>query len=134
MSKIQKVNFKNVDEFLNYLPDNELEIVQFLRKLILDCIPFCKEKLAYNVPYYYRNSRICFIWPPSVPSGNVRIKGVQFGFCNGHLMDDSLNYLDKGNRKQVYWKEFSDIKDIDVDILKTYLFDAVSIDERLKIK
>ena len=55
MNKIQKLNFRNVDDFLDYLPDNELEIVQFLRQLIVDCIPNCTEKLAYNVPYYYKN-------------------------------------------------------------------------------
>ena len=132
MNKIQKLNFRDIGEFLDYLPENELKVVQFLRQVILDCIPNCTERLAYNVPYYYKNSRICFIWPPSVPWGNTKINGVQMGFCNGHLLDDSLNYLKKGYRKQVYWKEFNRIEEIDIDLLKTYLFEAALIDEQLK--
>ena len=132
LNKIQKLNFGDIYDFLDYLPDNELKVVEFLRQIILDCIPNCSEKLAYNVPYFYKNSRICFIWPPSVPWGNIKIKGVQLGFCNGHLLQDSINYLDKGTRKQVYWKEFNHIKDIDTDLVKTYLFEAVAVDEKLK--
>lgn len=134
MNKYQNLNFRDVPEFLDYLPPQELEIVQFLRQIVLDCIPNCREKLAYNVPYYYRHSRICFIWPPSIPWGNVHINGVQFGFCNGNLIEDNLRYLEKGSRKQVYWKEFNNILDIEQDMLKMYLFEAVAIDEYLKKK
>jgi hypothetical protein len=132
MNKVQKINFKNIEEFMDYLPENELKLVRYLRDIVMDCIPACREKLSYNVPYYYRNSRICFIWPPSVPWGNADIEGVQLGFCNGHLLNDDINYLEKGNRKQVFWKEFSDLKEIDLYLLKSYIFDAVDIDEQLK--
>lgn len=117
-----------MDEFLDYLPENEKEIVLFPRAIILECLPGCKEKLAYNVPYYYRNSRICFIWPPSVPWGNVNIKGVQLGFCQGYLLRDELNYLEKGDRKQVYWKCFSSLEEIDVALVRNFLFEALEID------
>ena len=132
MSKFQNVNFSSIEEFLDFLPDNELELVNFLRQIIHDCIPECKEKLAYNVPYFYRHSRICFIWPSSVPWGNVKQDGVMLGFTRGHLLNNELNYLEKGNRKKVYTKTFYKLKDIDTDLLKTYLFEAVEIDEQLK--
>lgn len=132
MDKMQNVNFNSVEEFLDYLPDKEREIVDYLREIILECIPDCQEKLSYNVPYYYKHSRICFIWPASVPWGNVKLKGVQLGFCMGNLLQDDINYLEKGNRKQVYSKTFFNITDIDVDLLRTYLFDAVEVDERIK--
>lgn len=130
MKKIQIQNFKTIDEFLNYLPENELRTVTYLREIVLDCIPHCQEKLSYNVPFYYRNSRICFIWPPSVPWGNTSINGVQLGFCYGNLLNDEIEYLEKGTRKQVYRKEFNDIGEIDVYLLKSYLYDAVLIDEQ----
>jgi len=65
----QKIKFKNVNDFLESLPNLELELVEILRNLILESIPDCKEKLAYNVPFYYRHSRVVFIWPASVPWG-----------------------------------------------------------------
>lgn len=132
MNKYQSVSFISVNDFFDFLPENELKVVTYLREIVLDCIPECTEKLSYNVPYYSKHSRICFIWPPSVPWGNTQIKGVQLGFCNGHLIDDEIGYLDRGTRKQVFWKEFNKTEDIDIYLLKSYLYDAVKIDEMLK--
>jgi len=124
--------FDSVEDFLDYLPDYERKIVDILRTILLDSIPGCTEKLSYNVPYYYRHSRICFIWPSSIPWGNVKMNGVQLGFCNGYLLQDDINYLEKGKRKQVYIKTFQDIKEVDVDLVKTYIFDAVEVDEYIR--
>ncbi len=132
MGKMQNVSFRSVEEFLDYLPDNERQIVDLLREVIQDCIPECREKLAYNVPYFYRHKRICFIWPASVPWGNVKQDGVLLGFCDGNLLHDEIGYLDKGNRKQVYTKTFFSPADIDIDLIKTYLFEAVELDELKK--
>lgn len=130
--KMQNVSFRNVDEFLDYLTDNEREIADYLRELIIECIPDCQEKLSYNVPYFSKYSRICFIWPASVPWGNVKMNGVQLGFCKGYLLQDDISYLEKGDRKQVYSKTFFDIKEIDVDLLRAYLFDAADVDEQFR--
>lgn len=128
--RMQSVNFQSVEEFLDYLPEQELKVVKLLRKLVLDCLPGCTEKLSYNVPYYKINKNICFIWPASVTWGKKETyKGVRFGFTSGYLLKDELNYLDKGERKQVYWKDFVTTKDIDVDVLKAYLFEARELDD-----
>ncbi len=132
MNKFQNLHFRSVGEFLDYLSGEERIIVDYLREIILDSIPEVIEKLAYNVPYYYKYSRICFLWPPSVPWGNTQIKGIQLGFCNGNLLNDEIGYLEKGSRKQVYWKTFSNIREIDADLLKTYLYDATRIDAGIK--
>ena len=134
MGKMQDINFRSVEEFLDFLPDNERKIVDHLRYLILDCIPECKEKLAYNVPFYYKHRRICFIWPPAVPWGKGRVSGVELGFCYGNLLQDEINYLDKGERKQVYMKIFTDVSEIDADLIRAYLFEAAEIDERMNRK
>jgi len=130
--QMQNVKFRSIDEFLDFISENELEIVQVLRGIIRDCIPDCKEKLSYNVPTFYRHSRICFVWPASVTWGNVSSGAVRLGFVNGNLMRDEINYLDKGDRKQVYWKDFSDVKDIDIDLIRSYIFEAFKIDEEIK--
>ena len=61
MSQLQKIKFENMEEFLTFLPENEIKIVQTLRKIVLGCFPNPIEKLSYNVPYYYQHSRVCFI-------------------------------------------------------------------------
>jgi len=134
MNKFQNVKFNNVEDFLGYLPDNERRIVDVLRDLIFNNLPNPDEKLSYNVPYYYLNSRVCFIWPAAVPWGKVKRNGVMMGFCNGNLLHDELDWLEKGERKQVYTKTFQSIEEIETDIVKAYLFEAVEVDNRLKKK
>ena len=123
----QPFDFRKVTDHLDYLPEQELAIVECLRNLVLECIPDCTEKLAYNVPFYYRHSRICFIWPGSVPWGNIK-SGVEIGFCKGHLLTDS-SYLHAGNRKEVNIKTFQQVKEIDLQVLRQLLYEAALIDE-----
>ncbi|MEZ4825078.1 MAG: DUF1801 domain-containing protein [Bacteroidia bacterium] len=132
MAAMQNVKFQSVDEFLDYLPENERIMVDILREIIFECIPECREKLSYNVPYYWRNRRVCFLWPASVPWGNVKLNGVQLGFCEGYKMNDDLGYLEKGNRKQVYTKTFMKPEEIDPDLIRVYLFEAVTVDQTMK--
>ena len=127
------MKYESINDFLSFLPEHELVIVQFLRKLALDCFPNPIKKLSYNVPYYYQHSRVCFIWPSSVPWGNVKKDGVLLGFCHGNLLRDEMNYLEKGNRKQVFVKTFHKIKDIDTDIVKTYIIEALFVDEQIRM-
>ncbi|NQY66971.1 MAG: DUF1801 domain-containing protein [Flavobacteriales bacterium] len=93
-------------------------------------MPDCKEKLAYNVTFYHLNRRVCFIWPASIQWGKTKHQGVNLGFCSANLMQDEINYLGKGTCKEVYWKTFNDVSEIDVDIVRTYLFEAVDVDRK----
>lgn len=125
---MQDISFRNVDEFLDYLPDNERLIVDWLREVILECLPECQEKLAYNVPYYYGKRRICFIWPASVPWGKVARNGVMLGFSKGYLLNDEIGFLEKGNRKQVFTKTYFEVVKEEEDILKAFLYESLELD------
>ncbi len=127
--KMQEFSFNTVEELLDFLPPDELKMVTLLRKLVFSSIPGITEKLNYNVPYYKRHSNICFIWPSTVLWGNKKKRdGVRFGFTKGYLLQDEMNYLDKGGRKQVYWKDFYHIKDIETDLLRPLLIEAAMVD------
>jgi hypothetical protein len=130
MNSFQPFSFGSVTEFLEFLPPDERKLVDYLRDIVFSCIPDVKEKLAYNVPFYYRYSRICFIWPGSVPWGGTK-EGVLFGFCKGHLLSNHT-YLDRGSRKSVYTKTFFSTKKIDREQLSQLLYEAVWIDEEEK--
>jgi hypothetical protein len=126
---MQNVSFGSVEEFLDFLPENELKIVERLRKIIFSCMPECEEHLAYNVPFYRMHSNICFIWPGSVTWGTTQREGVRLGFTNGYLLQDDSGFLDRGTRKQVYWKDFFHTREIDTELLCSYLYDAIVTDE-----
>lgn len=119
-------------EFWEYLPENERDIVDTLRQIIRQNLPaYCKEKLSYNVPYYYGKRRICLIWPGSVPGGGIK-EGVLFGFCYGNRLKDPTNYLTHGRNKQVFYKVYYSAGDIDYDIVVALLKEAVETDHQFK--
>lgn len=133
--KMQEVDFKTIEEFLEFLPAQERKIVESLRKLVFECIPDCQEKISYNVPFYRRHYNICYIWPPSITWDGFAHEGVQFGFTHGNLLQDEIGYLERGKRKQVFWKSFFDVREIDARILQSYLHEAALIDsEKAKEK
>lgn len=121
-----------MEEFLTFLPENEIKIVQTLRKIVLGCFPNPIEKLSYNVPYYYQHSRVCFIWPSTILWGNVKKEGVLLGFCKGYLLRDEINYLERNRRKQVFVRNFRALEDIDSDLVKTYIMEAILVDKQLQ--
>lgn len=127
MSQFQDFKFRSVDEMLDHIPDREQRIVERLRSIVFESIPDVREKLSYNVPFYFRHKRICFIWPGSVAWGKVR-QGVQFGFEHGNKLTDPDGWLERGDRKQVYTKTFNSLKEIDEDRLRMFLFEAVEVD------
>ncbi|MEM1000361.1 MAG: DUF1801 domain-containing protein [Bacteroidota bacterium] len=101
MGKMQPVDFDSVEEFLDYLPPSERTVVDRLREIILSTIPEIQENLAYQVPFYRRRPRICFIGPGSVPWGNVPPDGVQSGFVRGDELQDDRGWLEAAHRKHV---------------------------------
>jgi hypothetical protein len=127
--RMQNVSFRSVDDFFDFLPEKELELVNILRDLIFECIPECREKLSWNVPTYHRHGAICFLWPSSVTWGNVKQKGaVRLGFAKGTLLPDAAGWLDKGYRKVVAWHDFSHPSEINVPTVKMFLLEAALLD------
>lgn len=129
------IKFEGIDDFFEYITPEEKRIITYLRSLIQECLPPYKEKLTYNVPFYYVNRRICFIWPGSVPWGGFKT-GVMFGFCYGNLLNDELDFFSTNVTKVIRYKIFHTVDEIIAHehVLKTYLFMAVEIDEGFKKK
>lgn len=118
-------------ELLKFLPESQLEIVVSLRELVFSTLPSIEERLSFNVPFYRLRKGICYIWPGAVSWGNKTWEGVEFGFNYGYLLADKANYLDRGNRKQVYNKRFSLLKNINAELLSAYLIEAAELDDMM---
>jgi hypothetical protein len=132
MSFQNGIKFKSMLEFWEYIPENERIIVDVLRQIVLQHLPpSCKEKLSYNVPYYYGKRRICLIWPGSVPWGGIR-KGVLFGFCYGNKLKDPKKYLTHGTNKQVFYKIFYSPGEINYKAIVALLKEAIEVDNRFE--
>lgn len=120
---------QSITQLYELLPEEERIIVDVLRTLVKETLPSsCKEKISYNVPYFYGRKGICIIWPSTVPRGGIS-EGVLFGFWQGNQLDDVDQYLDHGTNKQIFYKIFLTPKQINQRALKKLLKEAVRVDQ-----
>ncbi|TGM01646.1 DUF1801 domain-containing protein [Leptospira jelokensis] len=130
-NQLKQNDLKNKDAFDTFyssITHTEMEIVTKLKE-ILNSFPGLEERISYSVLYYFQNSRVCFIWPASIKPGPK--SGVQFGFCNGYLLEDPKQILEKGNRKQVYCLTFHSPNEIKSSILIPLLKNALDVDQTI---
>jgi hypothetical protein len=110
------------------LPENERIIVDVLRQIIIEYLPAgYKEKISYNVPFFYGKRGICIIWPSTVPRGGIK-EGVLLGFWYGNKLNDADNYLTHGTNKQIFYKIFKSPEEIDQNAIVKLLKEAIRID------
>ena len=121
---------KSLVQLYDLLPENEKIIVDVLRHIVIDTLPaYCKEKISFNVPYFYGKKGICIIWPSAVPGGGIK-KGVLLGFWHGNKLNDTNNYLIHGTNKQVFYKIYNKPGDINVKEIVRLLNEAVKLDKQ----
>jgi hypothetical protein len=115
-------------QLFDSLPESERIIVDVLRQIIIENLPnYCKEKLAFNVPYFYGHKGICIIWPAAIPRGGFK-EGVLLGFWQGNKLKDEDHYLAHGTNKKVFYKIYKDPEEIDEMAIVKLLKEAVKID------
>jgi hypothetical protein len=116
------------------LPEHERIIVDVLREIIKSQLSsHCKEKISYNVPFFYSNKSICLIWPSTVPRGGIK-KGVMLAFWYGNRLPDKDHYLTHGTNKQVFYKIYNSVDEINIKALNKILKEAIALDNGWKKK
>lgn len=123
------VKIKSILHLFEILPEKERVIVDVLRQIITEHLPStCKEKISFNVPYFYGNKGICIVWPAGIPGGGVK-EGVLIGFWYGNKLKDEDHYLTHGTNKKIFYKIFKKPEEINEAALKKLLIEAVALDE-----
>jgi hypothetical protein len=119
---------KSILNLYEVLPDNERIITDILRQIITENLPAgCKEKISFSVPYFYGKKGICIVWPSTIPRGGIK-SGVLLGFWYGNRLRDVDNYLVRGTNKQVFYKIYHSVEEIDEEAIVKLLKEAVAID------
>lgn len=125
---MERIKIKSLLEFYAAVSEEEHIITDVLRSIVLEQLPhYCKEKIAYNVPFFYGHRSICLIWPASIPFGGVK-EGVLIGFWYGNRLPDEEQYLDRGTNKQIFYKIYKSPEEIDVQSLQKILKAATALD------
>jgi hypothetical protein len=128
MKPVSSAKIKSLLDLFEALPENERIIVDVLRQIIWENLPpACKEKISYNVPFFYGKKGICIIWPAAIPRGGIT-KGVLLGFWHGNKLNDSDNYLTHGSNKQIFYRIFQSAEEIDEEAIVKLLREAVRVD------
>lgn len=128
------LKIRSLVHLFEMLPEEERIIVDVLRQIILENLPtYCKEKISYNVPFFYGNRGICIIWPATIPRGGIK-EGVLLGFWYGYKLADVDSYLTHGTNKQIFYKIYRQAEEIDEAAIKKLLKEAVKLDAIPKMK
>lgn len=122
----------NLVELFDVLSEEEKLMVDVLRQIILEALPdYCKEKISYNVPFFYGNRGLCIIWPSSIPRGGIK-KGVLLGFWYGNKLNDRECFLSRGTNKQIFYKIYQTAEEIDENPIKKLLEEAITLDRTFR--
>jgi Domain of unknown function (DU1801) len=122
------VKINSLVHLFQLLPEDERLIVDVLRQIILDNLPAsCKEKISYNVPFFYGRRGICIVWPATIPRGGIK-EGVLLGFWYGCKLNDEDNYLTHGTNKQIFYKIYNSANEINERAIVKLLKEAVRFD------
>lgn len=128
------MKIRSLLELYEMLPENERLIVDILREVIKEQLPpNGKEKISYNVPFFYGNKGICIIWPSTIPRGGIK-KGVLLGFWYGNRLADADHYLTHGSNKQIFYKIYHSVDEINMKALVKLMKEAVQLDGNWKKK
>ncbi|MGB4885998.1 MAG: DUF1801 domain-containing protein [Ferruginibacter sp.] len=132
MIKFAEMKIKNIVELFTILPEEERIITDVLRQIILETLPgYCKEKISFNVPFFYGNKGICIVWPATVPRGGIKL-GVLLGLWYGNKLADKDNFLTHGSNKQIFYKIYYKADEIDERPIKKLLKEAIKLDQSFK--
>jgi len=112
-----------ISDYLYQLTSKQAGIVQFLHDLIMEN-PTIEVKRRWNLPFYYRKSWICYF--NILKNGNV-----EWAFTRGNELSNENQWLEARGRKQIYSVNFASVHDIELELAKITLQEALLLDEHV---
>lgn len=124
-----KSKIRSLLHLFEILPEEERLIIDVLRQIVKEHLPaYCKEKISFNVPYFYGNKGICITWPATIPRGGIK-EGVLLGFWYGNKLVDPGRYLTHGTNKQIFYKIYKSTDEINEAAIVRLLKEATEVDK-----
>lgn len=123
---------RTVDQLYTLLPEDQLILTDLLRGIIMDLSNgYLREKISYQVPYFFNKKGIAIVWPATIPRGGIK-SGVLFGIWYGNRLSSLQNYLIKGENKQIFYKVIHAVKEVNEKAIKKLIKEAIEIDKSWK--
>jgi hypothetical protein len=113
----------DIQEYLEDKSRKQQVLIAYFHALAMD-VPGMELKRRFGLPFYFRKSWICYV--------NVLHNGnVEFAFPRGNELKVQGNILNDRGRKQVRSLDFSDFQELDQDLIRALLMEAVALDEEV---
>ncbi|MCF3108016.1 DUF1801 domain-containing protein [Niabella sp. CC-SYL272] len=128
----RKIKFRSLLELFEFLPADQALLLDVLRQIAIDTLNgYGKEKMSYNVPFFYGNRSLLLIYPAAVPRGGFK-SGVMFAFWYGNRLKDEAHYLEHGTNKQIYYRVYQSAGEINIAALRKLILEAIELDKTFK--
>jgi hypothetical protein len=112
-----------ISDYLYDLTSEQAGIVQCLHELIMET-PAIELKRRWNLPFYYRKSWICYF-------NILRNGNVEWAFTRGNELSNRDHWLEARGRKQIYSVSFATVDEIDMQLSRVTLQEALLLDEHV---
>jgi hypothetical protein len=112
-----------IEDFIYQYDGDQKAIMLYFHKLLVEEFDLTP-KLTYNLPFYYRKSWICYLFP-------TKKGAIELAFTRGNELSNEQGLLKTKGRKQVSSIDFNSIKDIPEDMVRMVLHEAILLDENI---
>lgn len=113
---------KEVDQFMEDLPNDIQNISVALRKVILNSSPKLREAFKWSMPNYSYNGLVCYL--------QTSKKHVNLGFHKGNeLQEKDSNKLLQGTGKTMRHIRIKKMEDIQLEAVTSLIQEAVALNE-----
>jgi len=113
----------DIEDFIMQHEGNQRLVMNYFHTLLTEEFNLIA-KLAYKLPFYYRKSWICYLYPTK--KGNVDLS-----FPRGKELSNSQGLLKSRGRKMVYSINFTDLKDLPETAVREIIHEAILLDEKV---
>jgi hypothetical protein len=113
---------KEVDHYIEDLPENIQKITDALRKIILDSSPNLKEEYKWSMPNYSYNGLVCYL--------QASKKHVNLGFHKGNeLIESDTDSRLQGTGKTMRHIKIMKMEEIQPEAFAALIQEAVTLNE-----
>jgi hypothetical protein len=116
-----------VSQVLDFIVDFESEqrdILTYFHELLTLKYQL-RDKISYNIPFYYKRSWICYLNP-------IKNTAIELAFPRGNELSNEQGLLHSKGRKQVMSVEFSALTEVPYATVEEIINEAIILDETQK--
>ena len=110
-----------VENFIYEFDNEQREIMLFFHQMLTTEFSLT-DKITFGNPCYYKKSWICYLRP-------LKNQNIELAFMRGNELSNNQGLLKSSGRKQLRSIEFSNLKEVPINIVKEIIHEAILLDE-----